>query len=1177
MNLTSKNLWSFGAGALWVVLSGAPALAEDVELFVGSAFSSNQARPNILFILDDSGSMASTVYTQTAYDPAGPAYPAMGNCRATRVYFSTNGVPPDCLNSNPNQYFDRTALHCRHALDAFAVADGGRYQDVMVSYDSGTQKRWEKFSTSEHSRPIECQDDTPDSSIGYAGHGSTAAATPNVYPRNGNTTSRWTNTLATNGGFAWGGSETGTTYWLFDGNYLNWYFSPGTPSTRLQVMKEVANNVLNSINGVNVGLMNFSNWTALPPASEGGPVRYAMENVATGRAGMQAAISGMTAVNIDFTTNPITLPSKWTPLSETLYESTLYWMGGNVRFGLGNPQSVAASRLAADQSQYLSPIGLSCQKNHVVLLTDGQPTYDTSANAAIVALRDAEDEPFTELVGATCDADAAEQDYPAGAEPTPSISEGACLDDLAAFMQKGDLSPLPGQQNVVTHTVGFHVDLPILEQTAARGGGKYYTATDTASLTNALTDIVTNIVQTQTTFTSPAVSVNSFNRTRNLNDLYISVFRPTATEHWPGNLKKYRLRVTDGLIVDANDEVAIDPATGFFAESSQSYWSADVDGPDVELGGAANEIPASRNVYTYLGDPDLTATSNRVATTNTLGITDALLNTGGAGLPARNEVINFINGLDAADVDNDGVLTEARNQMGDPLHAQPASVIYGPTVDDAVLYFATNDGFLHAIDPTDGSEKWAFVPEEFLGNQVDFFLDSSTVTKTYGIDGSLRVQMVRDNDGVIEPLDGERVYLFFGVRRGGDIYYGLDVTDPDEPQLLWRHDSSTLPGIGQTWSAPTPARINISGASYDVENPDQLVLVLGGGYDTDQDNSTPSTDSIGNSIYIIDSVNGNVLWRASSAGATQNFSTAAGRNGTMAYSIPADVKVVDMNTDGFADRMYAADMGGQVWRFDIQNGQTAGNLTTGGVIARLGSAASATPTVAQTRRFYYSPDVALVNTTELKFIHIGIGSGHRPHPNSTAHQDRFYALRDYFAFGTQPQAQFDALAPILDGDLDDITADLTPSIEHDSPGWRLELRDGGWTGEKVLAEARTFNNQVFFTTFKPGASASADPCVPSLGTNRLYVMNLFTGAPVMDLRRDGEVDETELTLEDRYVEFAGSIAADVVFLFPSPDNPDTCVGEECTPPPLACVDLFCLPTGFSNAPIRTFWSQESVD
>ncbi|HEY5623737.1 MAG TPA: hypothetical protein VIV14_08240, partial [Gammaproteobacteria bacterium] len=143
-------------------------------------------------------------------------------------------------------------------------------------------------------------------------------------------------------------------------------------------------------------------------------------------------------------------------------------------------------------------------------------------------------------------------------------------------------------------------------------------------------------------------------------------------------------------------------------------------------------------------------------------------------------------------------------------------------------------------------------------------------------------------------------------------------------------------------------------------------------------------------------------------------------------------------------------------------------------------------------------------------------------------------------------------------------------------GWKIELRDGGWRGEKVLAEARTFNNQIFFTTFTPGTPASANDCIPSLGTNRLYVVDIFNGAPVNNL--DGLGDDQELTLTDRYTEFEGSIASEAILLFPSPENPDDpdCVGDQCDPPPLVCVDLFCFSAGFGNDPVRTFWSQESA-
>ena len=245
-----------------------------------------------------------------------------------------------------------------------------------------------------------------------------------------------------------------------------------------------------------------------------------------------------------------------------------------------------------------------------------------------------------------------------------------------------------------------------------------------------------------------------------------------------------------------------------------------------------------------------------------------------------------------------------------------------------------------------------------------------------------------------------------------------------------------------------------------------------------------STDVQGNSIYIVDSVSGDLLWHASENGADRNLEK-------MQYSIPSNVRVIDMDGDRFADRMYATDMGGQVWRFDIFNGQPSSNLINGGVVAQLGGAPVDPSPVANTRRFYYAPDIALVNNDDNNFIHIGIGSGHRAHPNSTLTQDNFYALRDYNAFGARTQDDYEAATPVTAADLVDITDDVNAVVLPGSPGWRFELRDGGWRGEKVLAEARTFKNEVYFTTFTPGGGFSQDSCAPVLGTNRLYVMSVF--------------------------------------------------------------------------------------
>ena len=546
----------------------------------------NTAQPNILFVIDDSGSMGDLVSTQPNYDPK-QTY--AGACGKGQAYYSTTGSAPDC--STPN-WFNKSALVCKAGLDALA-ATGLYGPDTLAQYDdsSSTARTWVKLASSQKDQLVECKAD-----YGVHGDGSPAA---NVYPINGVSSGKdaWSGNAKDPNAITWDQTAgTNTTYTLYDGNYLNWLSTPPAMATKLSIVQNVATTLLSSLNGVNVGLMTFN-------YDQGGYVAVPMQDIATSRADMISQVNALTA-------------GSYTPLSETLYEAALYYMGRTVDFG--NPASVASSRKPGDSSTYLSPLQASCQHNFIVYLTDGEPTQDSDADSKIQSLVDAKGQSFTTLSGSsTCDVET----YPPGFNP----SGGNCLDDLAQFLYKGDLSTLADQQNVITYTIGFTVDLPILADTAARGGGAYYTANDTGSLTNALTNIVTQILDKGASFVSPTISVNSFNRTQNLNDLFVSLFRPTDSFHWPGNLKKYKLNPGDATIVDAgpngdgtNASAAVDPATGFFKDSARSYWSPRVDGNEVTTGGAANLIPpsGSRVVVTNLGNKNLTDPSNRVNSSN---------------------------------------------------------------------------------------------------------------------------------------------------------------------------------------------------------------------------------------------------------------------------------------------------------------------------------------------------------------------------------------------------------------------------------------------------------------------------------------------------------------------------------------------------------------------------------
>jgi type IV pilus assembly protein PilY1 len=279
--------------------------------------------------------------------------------------------------------------------------------------------------------------------------------------------------------------------------------------------------------------------------------------------------------------------------------------------------------------------------------------------------------------------------------------------------------------------------------------------------------------------------------------------------------------------------------------------------------------------------------------------------------------------------------------------------------------------------------------------------------------------------------------------------------------------------------------------------------------------------------------------------------------------------------------MYAGDMGGRVWRFDIANGQTRANLVTGGVFASLGNAHLTTHPNSSTRRFYSAPDVAFLTQGGRTWLNLAIGSGFRAHPLNTATQDRFYSLRDYQPFTRLTQAQYNTMTAITEADttLVDITNTITPTIPAGAEGWRMDLRrpSGSFTGEKSLAEARTIESMIQFTTYEPNSASSAASasCAPALGTNRLYTVSAFTGAPVYD--RESPTAPPDST-NDRDTELAqGGLAPEVVWLFPSPDNPTTCVGAECRPDPVCLVGLENCGVSVSLAPVRTFWRQTGVN
>jgi type IV pilus assembly protein PilY1 len=621
-------------------------------------------------------------------------------------------------------------------------------------------------------------------------------------------------------------------------------------------------------------------------------------------------------------------------------------------------------------------------------------------------------------------------------------------------------------------------------------------------------------LNTSMTFTKPIVAIDALNRTRHLSDVYVSTFEIRANSHWPGKLSKHRIE--NGRINDLSDD-----------------WTA------------AQVIPASatRNLFSNIVSSTLSAAGNAIANGNDALRPSDLGLTGAAGEPSLEELVTWARTV---------------NTIGDSLHSQSAAVVYGGEAGapDTVIFTATNDGFLHAIAGHDGRELWAFVPEQLLPNLSRLYFDPDTEHKDYGLDGDI-VPVIKDvdRDGQIEAEDGDFVYLIFGMRRGGQAYFALDVTDKEAPSLLWVFDSKES---GESWSTPSISRMHVAG---ELQNADQAVVVIGGGYDTVHDTASHPTgaDGSGAGIYVLDLVSGERLWRAGPDAGANLPLNAMGRR--MDRAIPNQVRVIDLNGDGFADRMYASDLGGQIWRFDVSNGQSANRLIAGGVIAQLGAnGVRSKPSAAQTRRFYNAPDVSLITDIQQqkRFMAISIGSGYRAHPFDDSASDRFFSIRDPDVFKPLSQQDFDNYSVITTADLVEVDGSTRTTIGNDDRGWMLTLPDN----EKILADSLTFDDQIFFVGFTADAQAVAD-CATSLGKNHLYRLNVVNGSPVAS------------NMHSRRESPHGAIAPSPAVLFPAPGI--DCIGEECSVRPLICVAAECFDPGLDASPVRTLWTQAGID
>ncbi|MCW9029318.1 MAG: PilC/PilY family type IV pilus protein [Kangiella sp.] len=819
-------------------------------------------------------------------------------------------------------------------------------------------------------------------------------------------------------------------------------------------------------------------------------------------------------------------PSFGTPTGEGYFAATQYMGGAYTQNGRAEPSPILEGACGYNSS--------------IVLLTDGLPTeFDNGVHSDYDKVLD------------YCDSSVNSNNQ------TTTNNGKQCIEKLSAHYFVNDIkSNFPGS-TVQTSTVAFalndEVATNFLKKTASTVNGNrlFFAPTDVDSLVRSFDESL-SAIQDTTSFVAPSIPLSQFNRLRHSNNLYMGMFKPSATEAWFGNLKKYQLK--EGVILDKDGINAVDAETGTFIKESKSFWGDVADGNVIEKGGALPHIKVGEDtkVYTNLNSNDLNLITDEFVTTYIAAnatkpdFQDRLFGANGTNsfpdLSAEQlssyyewirERVTTLNGVEI-------------NRFGDVLHSKPEILEYD--TNTATAFVATNQGYVHAIDINTGEERWAFFPRQmmkkvpaWLANTV---MNYETETREYGLDGTLTVHT--------EEVNGvKKHYLYFGQRRGGNYVFALDVTDPAKPNMLFTvgdefeftkdelsykdEKRTVISNLGQTWMKPVVLKLhsnNVTGF--------EKRLILAGGYDTYYDDRTnllnPADNAIkGDGIYDIPYLGSN---------SDTDFRVIAAES-EIDNSFAGDLTFIDIDNDQIVDHIYAADVAGKIYRVDFTKRSTSKKVE---LFANVQTASADGP-----YRFYSKPDVAFATYSGKSFAVVTLGSGHRANPKAETTQDRYYAFYDFEVTKVEASGDVD---PIGESDLLDVTtANIDPDTGEaefasvsdifkegeEKKGWYFNLQPK----EKVLSSSTTLDFTTLFTTYIPGPPG----CGVTSGVNRLYGVNLLDGKPTVGDFEIGEVAD----MQDRYtnVKYVG-IAPGATVLFPEDTTigllvgtQTVCTGEDC--------------------------------
>lgn len=851
-------------------------------------------------------------------------------------------------------------------------------------------------------------------------------------------------------------------------------------------------------------------------------------------------------------------PAEGTPLRSGLDNAGRYFAGQTTYNSNSNTLS---------STTFTNPITESCQQNFTVLFTDGYWTTD-SASTPATSINDRDGDGYANSDNSQKATLADVARYYADHDLNASYPNNVPVID-----QSGVATGTETFQHMITFTAAFGVqgelsdsndadDLPDTQtdlatlvsslftpsysakwgknpwsydsgkiddmwHAAYNSNGDFISARTPKDLVDGLNEAMRTINAMTGSSASVAASSGSY-RTDTL--LFLAKF---LSGDWTGKLEAYALKT------DTNGDITISTTPSWDASSRLTQQVADngfVTGRQV-LSYNPTTVNGSRQgkgIVFNFPSPYGSATADQMSAAQMAKLVPNPITTTDSALVVENQnagtnLVNWMRGDGSKEADQPGGYLRTRETLlGDIINSAPQYVakptrLYPDYLETApysafrtanatrtpMIYVGANDGMMHAFNATSGSnggkEIFSYVPSSVYGRLTN--LVSTGYAHQYTVDGSVEI-----NDAFFGGA--WHTVLVGGLSGGGQGIFALDITKGDnikesaaDSTVLWEFTdvnyvasatagtagSNGDPNLGFTYSRPQIVKMSNG----------KWVAIFGNGYNNTTADGSASTTGYAY-LYFVDLETGKLLRRID-----------VPKGSTTTPNGLATVSAIDFNGDYVADFVYAGDLYGNLWRFDIAD-KTPGNWK----LAHGGNPVFTTSTTPLEKPITVKPSVARHPTGAGAMVYFG--SGKYLETIDADSDDKvtqtFYGVWDNLANESQvfPVPQSALLQQTITSEVTHssgaeirITSDT--SIDWATKrGWYMNLEYGGANkGELVATDSIVRGNRVIFISITPSAS----PCETG-GTSWIYELDFASGARLpyspIDVNQDGNIDELDL-------------------------------------------------------------------